>query len=109
MNTNLYGPKRMCEAFLPLLDPAEGRIVNVGSGAGPLYVGSCSAEMKKKLCKEEQTWEEIEANEKELSGSADDDFGIYGLSKALLTNYTSYLASVHPALKISCCSPGLIY
>ena len=28
----------MSDAFLPLLDPKEGRIVNVGSFAGPMYV-----------------------------------------------------------------------
>ena len=34
LNTNLYGPKRVTEAFLPLLDPKVGRVVNVGSGGG---------------------------------------------------------------------------
>ena len=33
INTNLYGPKRVCEAFIPLLQPAGARIVNVGSGS----------------------------------------------------------------------------
>ncbi|CAJ1354789.1 unnamed protein product [Effrenium voratum] len=37
MNTNLFGPKRVIEGFMPLLNK-EGRIVNVGSGAGPMYV-----------------------------------------------------------------------
>ena len=37
LSTNLLGPKRVCEAFGPLLD-AAGRIVNVGSGAGPMFV-----------------------------------------------------------------------
>ncbi len=30
LNTNLYGPKRVCEAFLPLIDGEKGRIVNLG-------------------------------------------------------------------------------
>ena len=38
INTNIYGTKNMTDAFLPLLDPNEGRIVNLGSGAGPMYV-----------------------------------------------------------------------
>ena len=38
LNVNLMGAKRMCEAFLPLLDQRIGRLVNVGSGAGPMYV-----------------------------------------------------------------------
>ena len=38
MNTNVYGVKRMSEAFIPLLDASTGRVVNLGSGAGPMYV-----------------------------------------------------------------------
>ena len=44
LNVNLMGPKRMCEAFLPLLDQRIGRVVNVGSGAGPMYVYVCICE-----------------------------------------------------------------
>mgnify|MGYP002051570123 CR=1 FL=1 len=33
-NTNLYGTKRVVDAFLPLLGPTAGRSVSVGSGAG---------------------------------------------------------------------------
>ena len=38
MDTNVYGVKRMTEAFIPLLDTTSGRIVNLGSGAGPMFV-----------------------------------------------------------------------
>lgn len=38
MRTNVFGAKYMCDAFIPLLDQEHGRIVNVGSGAGPMYV-----------------------------------------------------------------------
>ena len=41
LNVNMMGPKRMFEAFLPLLDQRIGRVVNVGSGAGPMYVHVC--------------------------------------------------------------------
>ncbi len=34
IDTNVYGVKLMTEAFIPLIDPLVGRIVNVGSGAG---------------------------------------------------------------------------
>ena len=37
LNTNLYGPKRVCDSFIPLLS-ADGRVVNVGSGAGPNWL-----------------------------------------------------------------------
>ena len=46
MNTNLFGPKRVIEGFMPLLSKS-GRIVNVGSGAGPMYVARCSSDVKK--------------------------------------------------------------
>ena len=38
IRTNVYGTKLMSEAFIPLLDQNEGKIVNLGSGAGPAYV-----------------------------------------------------------------------
>ena len=38
ISVNLYGSKLTTEAFLPMIDPKVGRIVNVGSGAGPSYV-----------------------------------------------------------------------
>ena len=37
MRTNVYGAKHMCDAFIPLLDQQVGRIVNVGSGMGPMH------------------------------------------------------------------------
>ena len=95
--------------FLPLLSPTEGRIVNVGSGVGPSYVsGIRNAAVKRKLCSEDQTWEEVEAYLKSIPSIADTLLEGYGLSKALLTNYTSALAKLRPNLKISCCSPGFI-
>ena len=38
INTNFWGTKNMTEAFIPLIDPNAGRIVNLGSGAGPMFV-----------------------------------------------------------------------
>jgi NAD(P)-dependent dehydrogenase (short-subunit alcohol dehydrogenase family) len=38
IRTNFYGPKNINNYFIPLLDPTIGRIVNMGSGAGPNYV-----------------------------------------------------------------------
>merc|ERR1711879_160191 len=43
-----------------------------------------------------------------MGGSEADSMGGYGLSKALLTNYTSLLAKENSSLKINCCSPGFI-
>ena len=46
----LHSAVRVTEAFLPLLDQENGRIVNVASGAAPSYVGKCSAARQAALC-----------------------------------------------------------
>ncbi|CAK8999979.1 unnamed protein product [Durusdinium trenchii] len=107
LNTNVCGPKRVVEGFLPLLEKF-GRIVNVGSGAGPMYVAKCSPEVRKTLCSSEVTWEQILEHMKSGLGSAADSMGGYGLSKALLQCYTMLLARQHPELLVSCCDPGFI-
>lgn len=106
LNTNLFGPKRVCEEFLPLLDMNIGRIVNLGSGSGPMYTSGCSAEDKKMLCSPKSiTWEQIEKHAKDnLNGYSD----TYGLSKALVACYTGLLAREHPNLMVSCVTPGFI-
>jgi len=109
MNVNLLGPKRMCEAFLPLLDPSVGRIVNVGSGAGPSYVKTVEdVATKKQLCSEDQTWEKISSHLQAVGDLSSTAMGGYGISKALLTNYTSFFAKQNPNLKVNVCSPGFI-
>lgn len=105
IRTNLWGPKLVCDAFIPLLQPEGGRIVNVGSGAAPMYVAKQPAEVQKKLVDPEITWEEIE----QLSLNTDScSMGGYGLSKALLASYTMLLAREHPGLLCSTISPGFI-
>ena len=107
INTNLRGPKRVVEAFLPLLN-ASGRIVNVGSGAGPMYVkalGDCAAARE---IMNPTSWEQIEEHVKANLGGPADSMSGYGLSKAGLAAYTMILAKQHPNLTINCCSPGFI-
>jgi NAD(P)-dependent dehydrogenase (short-subunit alcohol dehydrogenase family) len=105
INTNLYGPKRVVDNFLDLLDQKEGRIVNLGSGSGPNYTGGCSQEDKKFLCSPESaTVDLIESHwKRKLNGS-----DAYGLSKSLLACYTGILAREHPNILSSCVSPGFI-
>ena len=38
LQVNTYGSKRVCDAFIPLLDSSHGRIVNVTSASGPMYL-----------------------------------------------------------------------
>ncbi len=39
MNVNDYGPRRVVEAFLPLVNPDGGRLIGTSSGAASGYVG----------------------------------------------------------------------
>jgi carbonyl reductase 1 len=118
INVNLYGPKRVVDAFAPLLDPTGSKIINTGSGAGPMYVDSqTSSKRKKTLCNPDITWEEIDAMAK--AGCSPDDpvnssgwigIGPYGLSKALLYCYTMYTARTMADKNVIslCLTPGFI-
>lgn len=111
LNTNLYGTKRVCDAFLPLLCPKQGRVVNVGSGGGPGYVGRVGdVEAQKMLCGfgSDLTWEWIDSHAKSALNSSEDTNGGYGLSKALVTCYTMILAREHPNIISSAITPGFI-
>lgn len=109
LNTNLYGPKRVCEHFIPMLDEKNGRIVNLGSGSGPMYTGSVRSEKDRAfLCSGpsgDATWADIEEYAKSNLNSAGD---VYGLSKALVACYTGVLARQYPNLLVSCVTPGFI-
>ena len=102
INTNFYGPKRVVAAFLPLLT-SDGRIVNVGSGAGPSYIKKCTdRDVQQTLCSAEATWEQIE--QAVQRGLKCDGRQGYGCSKAGVGAYTMLLARSHPGLLISCVS-----
>jgi len=109
VDTNLYGPKRVTEAFLPLLSSRASRIVNVGSGSGPSWMSRASAEVKATLCSPQVTWEQIEQVTKtDLAAKGDDGMNAYGISKATLIAYTTILARTHPGITTSIISPGFI-
>ena len=113
INVNLYGPKRVVDAFGCMLGPG-GRIVNVGSGSGPTYVNKCPPDVQKLLCSPPSSWDEIvswasiSSDESSGVGSKADAMGGYGVSKALLASYTMLLANQNPSWVVSCCSPGFI-
>jgi len=113
INTNLFGVKRMCDAFVATGLVAE-RVVNVGSGSGPGYVGRCPASAQPALCTEPKDWSTIESMLAQDSagatglGSEADVNGGYGISKALLSLYTMLLAKDYPEILSSCVSPGWI-
>eukprot|EP00931_Biecheleriopsis_adriatica_P105973 TRINITY_DN8048_c0_g2_i1.p1 TRINITY_DN8048_c0_g2~~TRINITY_DN8048_c0_g2_i1.p1 ORF type:complete len:314 (+),score=28.65 TRINITY_DN8048_c0_g2_i1:54-944(+) len=104
LNVNVYGVKRVCDAFLPLLDPT-GRIVNISSGVGPGYVRRCSKEEQALLCDPAITWEAIE---RYIQSKGSGVSSAYGWSKAILNSYTMLLARENPGIAINACSPGYI-
>merc|ERR1712136_483359 len=83
LNVNFFGPKRVCDAFIPLLCPSTGRIVNTSSASGPMFVANAS--------RQQQSTRDA-----------------YGFSKACLNAYTVILAREHPNLLINAMTPGFI-
>ncbi|MGE0321442.1 MAG: SDR family NAD(P)-dependent oxidoreductase [Polyangiaceae bacterium] len=117
LDVNTRGPKRVIDAFLPLL-AANGRIVNVSSASGPMFVSGCSDARKREFTDSHATWQKVEALMEEALAikRAGGDFAsaglgegnAYGLSKALLNLYTMSLAREYPERTINACTPGYI-
>lgn len=119
INVNVRGPKRVDDAFLPLLDPKQGRIVQMSSGAASGCVSRSTPERIKFFTDPAVTWAQIDGLVDEVLAypNGTNDFeahglgvsmGAYGLTKALLNSYTMVLAREHPKLAINSCSPGMI-
>jgi NAD(P)-dependent dehydrogenase (short-subunit alcohol dehydrogenase family) len=118
LEVNTRGVHRACEAFLPLLDPKTGRIVNVTSAAGPSFVATCSPPRQRFFLDASLTWPRLHAFIDEclaITGGAAGfvekglgDGSAYGLSKAIANTYTLLLAREHPSLRINACTPGFI-
>ena len=91
INTNYFGPRRVNDAFIKLLNNPGGRIVNVASASGPNFLKTFSDEdgLKQQLMK---PWllpngiDDIDKIAKSLSTSKVEG---YGASKALLNAYTA--------------------
>lgn len=115
---NTLGVRRVCEAFLPLLDPTNGRIVNVTSAAGPSFVATCSPERQRLLTDPELQWSSlralldeclaVEGGKEAFAARGLGDGNAYGLSKACANAYTLLLARQHPGLRVNACTPGFI-
>ncbi len=115
LQVNTFGPKRVCDAFLPLLNPSIGRVVNVTSASGPLYLAGSSNETKNLLTNSDVSWTEIEKFmsdclklESERTTDWGGDWSAYGISKACTNAYSIYLAKKNPNLTINACTPGFI-
>ena len=117
LRVNVLGVRAVCEAFLPLLEPDGGRIVNVTSASGPIFVGTCAPDRQRFFLDPEITWTRLEqlvessvATHGDAAALAKLGLGdsYYGLSKACANAYTVLLARTHPGLRINACTPGFI-
>ena len=118
LGVNTLGIHRVCSAFVPLLDPTGGRIVNITSASGPNFVSRCSAAWQKFFVDRNIEWTALEAfigeclalgNDKAAFAAKGLDEGeAYGLSKACANSYTMLLARTHPSLSVNACTPGFI-
>ncbi len=117
VETNLFGLQRVCDAFIPLLQ-RQGRIVNVTSASGPIFVAGCSPEVQRFFLDPEMPWPRLRAFADDCKQMAADgrsfaekglgDGSAYGLSKACANTYTMILAREHPDLIVNACTPGFI-
>lgn len=108
INVNTYGPKRVCDSFIPLIDPLAGRICNIASASGPNFIRSLNLEQQKFFTSPETTWEELKAQLDKYAAITDYEGISYGLSKAALNLLTVQQAAAYPNLQINSCSPGYI-
>lgn len=107
VDTNTFGVRRVSEAFLPLLDPNAGRIVNVTSAAGPIFVAGASPEVQRMLLDPQVTWPRLRAFIEQHTPAVAGP-GAYGFSKACANSYTMILARENAALRVNACTPGYI-
>ena len=115
LQVNTWGIKRVCDSFIPLLNPEIGRIVNVTSAAGPNYIEAGDESTRELLTNPQVTWEEVveymnrciekESRDETKSSS---QANAYGLSKACANALTVCLARDYPDLIINSCTPGFI-
>ena len=103
--TNFYGPKRVTDAFAPMV---TDRIVNVSSGGASMWLRNQSDEIKTFFTNPNTTWDELAAKMEALKPHQTGGMGCYGMSKAALNLITIQSASAYPNLKVTALSPGFI-
>ncbi|XP_056862872.1 (+)-neomenthol dehydrogenase-like [Raphanus sativus] len=119
LNINYYGQKRMCEAFIPLLELSDSpRIINVSSFMGQLK--NLLNEWAKGILSnaENLTEERIEEVIDKLLNEFKDGvvkikdwskvMAAYVVSKAGLNGYTRILAKKHPKIRVNSVCPGVV-
>merc|ERR1711892_1027853 len=56
LELNTYSLRRVTEALLPLIQKVKGRIVQISSGAAPMFVKKCNPEIQRFLVHKNVTW-----------------------------------------------------
>ena len=108
LNVNFWGTKRVCDTFIPLLEPSS-RVVNIASASGPNFVAKLPTDTDKHFWTSPETsWEHLETRITETTPMMDYDNSAYGFSKACVNVYTRQLAASHPDLIVNSCTPGWI-
>lgn len=110
---NYFGQRRVNDAFGPKLCRPGGRIVNIASASGPMFVSACGAKaLRQKLSDPLSSFDggisELDDLAKSYFGQMDYGNDAYGLSKAFVNAYTMLHAKEEPELVINSCSPGFI-
>eukprot|EP00090_Calanus_glacialis_P042887 TRINITY_DN759_c0_g1_i4.p1 TRINITY_DN759_c0_g1~~TRINITY_DN759_c0_g1_i4.p1 ORF type:complete len:313 (-),score=60.69 TRINITY_DN759_c0_g1_i4:74-1012(-) len=129
LELNTYSLRRVTEAFLPLIQKNKGRIVQISSGAAPMFVKKCNQDIQSFLVNKNVSWPEIEKTiiapflkisedpslDDEQKSEALTDIGLsgggmgaYGISKTCVNAYTIELAKKFPTILSNSCSPGFI-
>jgi carbonyl reductase 1 len=107
INVNYFGVRRVNDAFENLLERPGGRIVNMGSAGGPMFVENLADCDLKEMLKKPWTIQGGIARLDEIARNIKTDDG-YRSSKALLNAYTVLHAKTEKDLIINSCSPGWI-
>lgn len=110
VNTNYLGPRRVNDALLSKMERPGGRIVNIGSASGGMFMTGCSD--KDLVAKLNEPWTIAggisELDEISKSNPKTGAVDAYGFSKALVAAYTWILAKEEPDLIVNSVTPGFI-
>ena len=129
VDVNLYGVKRVSDAFVPLLARPGGRLVHISSGSGPMFVAALSPDRMPFFVNPSGTWSDIDAAAQRFLADADAAlkggdtlawtgvtapgegevrYAAYGFGKAAVNVLTMQQARAWPDVLVTACSPGFI-
>ena len=108
--TNFYGPKKVTDAFVSLIDPKVGRIVNITSNGAPMWLRNQSPRTKQLFTDPNLSWSDLEATIKELMALtvSKERALFYYMSKGGLNALTLVQANSYPNLTVSSANPGFV-